>query len=74
MQACLGFAGLARIIGVHVDAIGAAVDLRRAQADQLEQGGFQAGLAQGHFQANHGLVGFGSLLGPFDTLVHKCLR
>ncbi|MNC44202.1 hypothetical protein D3C75_930990 [compost metagenome] len=72
LQAGLGFAGLARIIGVHVDAVGTAVDLRSAQADQLQQRGFQPGLAQGHFQADHCLVGLRRVFGPFDTIAHLC--
>jgi hypothetical protein len=37
IDALLGLAGLARVGGVHVEAIGAAVDLRGADLDQFEQ-------------------------------------
>jgi hypothetical protein len=35
---------------VHVDAIRAAVELRRARLDELDQAGLQAGLADVGFQ------------------------
>ncbi|MNH29657.1 hypothetical protein D3C79_899040 [compost metagenome] len=70
LQTRLGFPGLARIVGVHVDAVRAAIDLRGPQADQLKQRRFQPGLTQGHLQTNHGLVGFWCVFGPFNTIAH----
>src|SRR3977135_642583 len=40
VDALLGFAREARLLRVHVEAIGAAVDLRRADLDELEQSPF----------------------------------
>lgn len=70
LQALLGLAGLARVVGVHVHAVGAAVDLRGAQIDQFDQRTLQAGLGQGLLQAEHGGVGVGRGLGPFEAGGH----
>ncbi|MNR60885.1 hypothetical protein D3C85_1824850 [compost metagenome] len=59
---------------MQVDAVGAAVDLRSPQAHQFQQGILQATLGQGLLQADHGFVGLGGVLGPFDTVVHGCLQ
>ncbi len=70
LQTLLGLAGLARVVGMHVHAVGATVDLRSAQVDQFDQRAFQAGLGQGLFQAEHGGIGVGGGFGPFEAGGH----
>ncbi len=74
LQACFGLTGLARIVGMQVDAVGAAVDLRSAQAYQLQQRVFKAAVSQRLLQADHGFVGLRRVFGPFDTVVHVSLQ
>src|SRR5690242_8669961 len=57
IQPLFGFALRARVLGVHVEAEGATVDLRSAHADQFQQRGFQArGFANVGFEGQHGLI------------------
>src|SRR3546814_13577152 len=67
VEPLLLLAQLARVRMMHVEAIGAAVDLRRADLDQLEQIGLDPGLFDllrerepGLHQLRRGLVGVGT--------------
>ena len=59
MEALLGLAVMPRVAGVHVQAVGAAVDLRAAHFHQLDQRFFQpAGLGV-VFDGAHRRIGLG---------------
>jgi hypothetical protein len=71
MQALLALAAVAGILAVHVDAEGAAIQLRGAQADQLQQRQLDIAAGQRLLQAEHGLVGGGGFGAPIiDTGGH----
>src|SRR5690606_8101608 len=56
VDALLGLAGCPRIFRVHVDAVGARVDLRGANLHELEQRRFEPTLADLRRQLAHGAV------------------
>src|SRR5450830_1021311 len=70
VEAAFSFAGLAGIGGVHVDAEGAAVDQRDTQADQFQQGSFEAEFADHVFESNHALQDFRGSFVEIDALFH----
>jgi hypothetical protein len=49
VEALLGFAQRARVLGVHVETVGAAVDLRSAKFYQFEHKRLKTGLVNIHF-------------------------
>jgi hypothetical protein len=53
MEPLFGLAVRERILAVHVQTIGAAVDLRRAHPDEVEELGIEARLADVTFEAEH---------------------
>ena len=55
----LALAQLARVLGVHLQAEGALVDLRGADLDQLHQQRLEPVLLHGALQRQHGLIGGG---------------
>ena len=61
----LAFAGGAQLLGVHVDAVGAAVDLRGAQLDEFKQRMFEAAAVDKGMQLADG---FGALRGRFAKI------
>jgi hypothetical protein len=55
VEPLFGLAVRARILAVHVQTVGATVDLRRAHPDEVEQSVIEAGLTNLPFEAQHGL-------------------
>src|SRR5690606_15125507 len=55
MEPLLRLAVRSRFLGMHVETVSAAVDLRRANLDELEQAGLEAGTANDGFETGHGL-------------------
>jgi hypothetical protein len=55
MQALLGLTEGASVLRVHVEAVGAAVDLRRPHLHELEQERLDSGRIDGALQAGHGV-------------------
>ena len=59
VDALVGFSEFPEAVGVHVDAEGAAVQLRCAQLDQFQQALVEAERVDVLFEAEDGLVGLG---------------
>src|SRR5918995_3360087 len=55
VEALFGLAIRARVLAVHVQTIGATVDLRRAHPDEVKQSVIEARLTNLPFEAEHGL-------------------
>jgi hypothetical protein len=60
----------AQLLGVHVDAMGAAVELRGSELDQLKQRMIEAAIAHEHVQAHHRLLGRGRRLAEIQSSLH----
>src|SRR5262249_18745925 len=70
VEALLGFACVPGVLGVHVDAVRAAVDLRRADLDELEQPRVQPGRCLAR-QSKHRLAEAGvQVFGEVDSGRH----
>jgi hypothetical protein len=54
MQALLGLTEGASVLRVHIEAVGAAVALRRPHLHELEEQRFESGRVDGALQADHG--------------------
>ncbi|MNT39264.1 hypothetical protein D3C72_1754950 [compost metagenome] len=67
-QAPKAFALVDRVGGVHVDAVGASVDLRSANPYQFTQGARQHRFGSGFLEAQHGLHGLRSGLVVVEAL------
>ena len=61
---------LQQIAGMHVDAVGAAVDLRDAQIDEIDQLFRQTAFLEDDIDATEGLVAFRGDLGVVDAIAH----
>ena len=59
VEALFGFTYSAQVLPVHVEAVGASVDLRSAQLDQVQQGRFESGVMKELLQLQHGVIGAG---------------
>lgn len=67
------FAGFAGVGSVHVDAESTAVDLRRAQANEVRERLFNRRLSDAFFKTQHGLDGGGTGFVEIETLLHDSL-
>src|SRR5262249_39771732 len=65
-----GLGGRARVLPVHVDAIRASVELRRAQLDQVEQRVLEAAFRDVALEREHRAVGVGGGLGEVEAWFH----
>lgn len=74
VEALLGLARGTSVLGVHVDAKGAAVQLRGAGFYQFQQRVLQPTLPHGALQLCHGLVAFGKRLQIVESLLHWFLH
>ena len=71
VDALPGLAMLAQIARMHVQAEGAAIELRHARLHEIHQDRAERRLGCGRADAGHGLIGLGSDVGPGETgLVH----
>jgi hypothetical protein len=66
------FAARAPVLAVHVQTISAAVDLRRAHPDKIEQPGIEVRVADLPFEAEHGLHNARVHVREIDSSLH-CL-
>jgi L-asparagine oxygenase len=73
VEPLLGLADGAQVFPMHVYAVRAAIDLRHAQLDQVEQLRVEAGLTQIVFQSQHGLHSAGTDRSDFDSWLHNVL-
>src|SRR5262249_40634599 len=60
IEALLALAVLARLLAVHVEAVGAATDLGGPHLDQMDQALLEPAIADVALHARHGLVGVGN--------------
>src|SRR5207342_3328811 len=70
VEPLFGLAVGARVLAVHVQAIGAAVDLRRAHPDEVEQSVIEACLTHLPFKAEHGLYDAWGYVHEIDSSLH----
>src|SRR6266487_2591357 len=70
VETLLVFSDSAQVFPVHVNAIGAAVNLRGAQFNKMEKRSLEAGLVKISFKPQHGLVYAGSNFGCVDSRLH----
>ena len=74
VEPLFGLADRARILAVHVQAVGAAVDLRRAHPDEVEQFVIEARLTNLPFEAEHGLHDAWVHVHEIDSSFHDVFR
>ena len=67
VKTLLGFSICTRILPVHINAISAAVNLRRAHLNKVEKRKFESGLVNISFQSLHGFVNAGSNFHSVDS-------
>ena len=70
VQPLLGLAKRPRVFGVHIDAISAAVDLRRAHFQQMDQFVVEPAGRDVSLQRKQGLLCFLGVVRKFDSLLH----
>ncbi len=71
VQPLLFLSERAQIFPMHVETVGAAVDLRGPQSNQMQQRFIQPTLAEIPLQDVHGIVDAGSGLGIVESCFHK---
>src|SRR6185437_12617888 len=70
VQALLRFAAGACILGVHVEAVGAAIDLRDTRPHEFEQAMVESATARVALEGRHRLVGLGRGRPEIESFAH----
>src|SRR6185437_11679857 len=73
VETLFGFAGGAGVFRMHVEAIRAAVNLRRAHFHEFEERFFEAGTMDVGFEGEHSLISLGIYFGNVDSGFHFVL-
>src|SRR5262245_47313616 len=71
VEPLLGLAGRAGVLGMHIDAVGAAVDLRGPQLHQMQEPVLQPAAAEVDLQAEQGPDGAGGRLRVIEPGLHR---
>src|SRR5690606_18429997 len=71
VEPLLAFAQRAEVLPVHVDAVGAAVELRRTQTHQVQERRLQARLVEVLVHGIHGIVDAGRGVGVVEAGSHS---
>src|SRR5260370_13297153 len=74
VQALLGLTTRTQILRMHIEAKGAAVELRDAIIDKVDQLWCETRPLDGLAQRHHGLAGVRIRLGVLDALLHRNLH